>query len=327
MKKSFISALLCLLCISTAHAGDIEQNYISMTEAAISFVDQNQYVVWPGFHISKTPTILYFSDTQHIYAFRFIPKNPDWQKLIVRNQPIYYLDHDEIGAKEMDDMEFDKKIDEQSSFVIKPFSNVSTKDMTHDVIALAHERFHMYEILESRFSRSSIDYSVHPYIGLNKTNITLSYLELDILKNYLVTKDENSLKNYIAVHQYRTQLLDQESIAYENAKEILEGMAAYVGFQSVNLNNQDKIQRIMTDPTFSAACSSPSDEKKIPDCIEHNRYYFIGPALGYALDNIAPTSWKETVELSGTTPDALLQQYYPMSQDEITQRVQHELTY
>lgn len=327
--KRYLTKIIVLLCgcISSAHAEDLERIYTATFAKTITFIDQNQDKVWPGFHINKTPTIMHFDDTSHLYAFNFIPKNPHWQKLIIEGKTIYYLDKDEYDLTGIT-YDWNVPIDDQESFIVaQPFDETKSEDIIFNTAAATHERFHGYQFFESKFPLEKLKQTA--YDGFNQLmNVKLTYLEIETLKFYLLNtgdKAENALKDAIAIHQYRSQLLNNDSLTLENTEAVIEGSANYVGWKSMNLSDQDFVARI-TSPSFygleQCTLSDKTKYEEIDDCLSLHRYYFTGPAFGRSLDiKFTSSAWKREVETQGEAFETILQNFYHMTSEEIESRV------
>ncbi|MEO8402888.1 MAG: hypothetical protein ABI597_14035 [Gammaproteobacteria bacterium] len=317
MNRYLIQIIIPLLfCIPAAYAQDLERDYVLKTAQTITYVDQHQADVWPGFHISATPTILHFDDTGHLYAYDFTPKNSQWQKIIVNDTAINFLAKDEYKLKG-ETYDFNVPIDDQSSYIVgQPFDENTPQDTTKNMFLFAHERFHMYQVYESKRpqpTRSLFD-------GHNQlTNVKLSYLEMKAYDVYLrnkFEKAEDALKDAVAVHQYRESLLNKDSLAYEQDFETIEGTAAYVGWKSLNLSDDEYIQRVISWQQTST-CNSMTNLSDIQSCLYNSWFYYTGGAAGRALDQkMTSSSWKTAAEIQGKPLDSVLQEYYHMSLEE-----------
>src|SRR3990167_9346221 len=99
MRSFLLLAGLCV-CVQTASANQIEINFVRQMAERINYAEQNQAVVWPGFHPAATPSIIRFEpdmkdSTPHAYALNYKPAdNLPWQKLETdaNGNVIYYLE-------------------------------------------------------------------------------------------------------------------------------------------------------------------------------------------------------------------------------------------
>jgi hypothetical protein len=314
-----VLSFLLVICSSIGYANNLEASYVTAVQQVISYVDQNNNAVWPGYHISATPTVIYFSDSKHTYAYSFHPTNPDWQLLNVLKQPVYYLGNDDLHLDGLD-MLFRTQIDNQTVFAsVMPRPNTSYhNDVALDMEELAHERFHAYQVFESKFTRSSWP----SYDGFNQIeNVKLVYLELAAFKTYLLSSGllaEQALTDAVAIHQFRQTLLNKDSLAYEKSKEVGEGTASYTGFQAANLSPEEYKHRATTIGYYI------STKAEVDNCLWSMRYYLTGLISGYALDKKTQGfTWKTEVEKDGHPIEDVLLNYYHLDQASVKQYVEN----
>jgi hypothetical protein len=328
MRTAFVGIIL-FLSSWTVYAGDTERQYTLAIAKTIHYVDQNNDMVWPNYHLSTTPTIAFFPDSKHTYAYNFLPKKLNWQPVEIEDQPIYFLADDALNLNDVN-MVFRMPIEEQASFVSRmprP-DTLFPEDVLLDMVELAHERFHAYQAYESAFESDHKPYK--NYDGFNQLeNVKLIYLEIAAFKTYLLTngiKSEIALQDAAAIQQYRQQFLNKDSLAYEHKKERYEGSASYVGYQSDNLNPDEYKRRATTvgyyvlDATCNISLLKTKDE--INNCAWNMRYYLTGLIAGYALDQkgLSP-AWKIHVERNQQSIEEILVTYFNLSGKESTQRV------
>jgi len=110
-------------------------------------------------------------------------------------------------------------------------------------------------------------------------------------------------------------------VLFEEQKENMEGMADYVGWKSMNLDDATYKNNIVRDYNYGDQCMF-SKIDTIKGCIENWRYYFLGNVMGIALDQLSVANWKEVLEKSGTSVRSQLFKLYPMSDKEIMTRVE-----
>jgi len=307
LSRFFICAILIF---STSSYAKDEDDFTLAVAKTVSFVNQQQVDIWPGFSISTIPSIVHFGG-QHIYGYNFNPKHPHWEKRIIDTEAVYYLDQDEIGIGNIS-LSFDFVVDDQHSYVYGYLSDDACTDVRGNIFRFAHERFHLYQ--DEKFPSSTFPFE--SYDGFNQIeNVQLAYLEAAVMKEYLSTYSQEAIKDYIAIYQYRSRLLNNESKLYEQHKINIEGIATYVGLKSLGLNEKIRNQFLVNN--YDHWCSF----NKINDCILRRQYYFSGAAIGFVLDKDSDQTWKQDLEKNGICPLVHLIQKYPMSEVEINKRL------
>lgn len=303
---STILVFLFSLLPSSSCLANGEQAFAAAVAKSISYVDQHENDVWPGFRISVTPSMLHFG-AQHIYAFNFQPKQFEWEIRIIENVPVYYLEQDKLGIGEIT-LNYNFTVDGQPAYI---FGYIDTYDQLANLFRFTHERFHVYQ-----FSHFHTNADFPHYAGFNSIeNVKLAYLEAAALKDYLLTDSKEALQDYLAINHYRSAQLDDQSRQYEAKKIIIEGMASYAGLKSMNMTKQAS-SKFIAD-FYDGYCAFD----KINDCILRRHYYFTGTVIGLALDEYDHADWKLAVEKQDKSPVELLEKIFPMDESEIQKRV------
>jgi hypothetical protein len=276
------------------------------------FQDMPGASIWPQNDIHLTPTLLHFSN-HHTYALQFQPTNPHWQILNEFSSSVYFLEEDEYHLDGIP-LSYGDVIDGQSPTYIFSYHEQVNNPERNSFIAL-HERFHAFQGEHEPFQ----EYGFNTYPDLNSIeNIALSYLELATLKDYWTNHQNESLKDYIAITQFRERALNKDSLDYEIAKEVWEGLANYFAISALPDDSPIKKQGLQTD--IDKMCSQDFDQ--IIACQRQWRYYYTGAIAAFALDNLAIPNWKTQFIEHHLAPRIQLQHFYNMKNEEINRRVQ-----
>ncbi len=287
-----------------------ELAFINRIANIIHFINQHQQEVWPGFHISDTASIVHYKNN-HLYAFNFTPKDTDWQDLDINGSMAYYNSKNNYNINQP--LFFGALIDDQVSYIYGYHELDNTKADLRNALVFTHERFHYYQA-----EHFIADQNLPEYQGFNNLeNITLAYLEAEVLKKYLIDADIEILKDFVAINRYRSTLLDSNSIVYEQQQERWEGIADYIAFKAVTMDSNELYKELISDYDRENSCSLVNPV----DCVIKQRYYLTGVALGIALDRLSLEGWKETVEQNKRTPRELLLSLFKMEPAEIDARI------
>lgn len=316
---------ILIFCVANTYAQNVEHDFALQMQKTISYVKEHSSDVWPGFHLSATPIVVYFTDRDksysHLYAFNFKPVNPAWLPLNFNQSPVYYLDKDIYNISSIA-WGF-KTIDGQRSFIFDPDPK---QDSLQNVANTVYFRFFNYQHFHNESNFPQNDPWEYPdYNGLQQLmQVKLSYLELEALKNYLqiedTTQKENSLKDAVAINQYRAMILDAGSKQYDSYLSRNWGLSGYVSWKSLNpLHDTQYIQALNTNCNIS----SSSNFESIRSCLEYDRYNFLTLVYGLSLDRHLNSEWKKEVETNKASPEVLLQRYYRFSNEEAEARVNY----
>jgi len=205
-------------------------------------------------------------------------------------------------------------------YVFRFVNSENLFDILFSVRNLINKSFTYFLTGEKKFPPHILAFKKIEYDGFNQMeNIEYSYLEAQALQTYLLKNDLEALKNYLAIHHTRFNLLSKNSQSYETACDLVLGIGAYIGFKALNLNDSDFIKQVTT--TYDMlSCPSYTDTQQIGFCMLLAQYYLSGPALGWALDKAQGNNWKTSINAE-TSPENLLEKIYPMNESEINQRV------
>lgn len=318
MMRYLSIVLVSLFILQNVHADETE--CARMIDKSIQYINAHEDEVWPGFKISTIPTIITFLDSPHFYAFNFTPKAKQWHPVSINNDKVYYMDADYLGVNN-DESNY-KDIDGQHSYIYRFDGCTDLDSITYNTRAFVNERFNFYLENESKFPVGSLDLSAQQYDGFNQVNnVEYAYLEEEALKNYLLSANIEALKNYIAIHQYRTSLLSKENQAYEKISNIRSAISAYVSIKSLNLSDAEFVKQTINVFTKQIKCPVYDDVHDIYRCLTFGHFQLVGPGIGYALDKTSKSNWKTLTESDGASLDKILQDSMPMTLAEVNQRL------
>ena len=272
-----------------------------------SMQHMSELSIWPQNDIHLKPTLLHFTN-HHSYAIQFQPTNPHWQLLSEFSSFVYFLETDEYQLDKVP-LSYGNVIDGQSPCYI--YQYIEGKGERNSFVAL-HERFHSFQGEHDEFR--FFNFGIYKDLT-NLTNMALSYLELSAIEDYWLNNQEESLKDYIAITQFRGQSLSKESINYEIGKEVWEGLADYFSIAALPDEHSIKQQLLQQD-----RCSKDFEENI--SCQRQWRYYYTGAIAAFALDNLSITDWKQKFIEQHLAPRIQLQQLFKMDKNEINQRVE-----
>ncbi|MES2217982.1 MAG: hypothetical protein V4501_06190 [Pseudomonadota bacterium] len=335
--KVILTVILALLSIETAFANDFETTYIRQLAAYYPTLKSNTKDIWPGFQISnKHPALIYFtSSADHIYGFDFTPKNPDWQKQTISGLPVYYLPNDEIGIVAfntqlmMTDLNATKEnfqpyftVDGQPTIAFEAFeqSSYAAENFAANTLGLINVYYFYYELSDSPYAQSKFELlKKHiAYSGFRQTdNLTLLYLENELIEAYLTTSDPEFLKDYVALNVTRNKLLDAQTAEYEQTWAPF--VFYYISMKGITTNEAEYTQLALALKKESPAFYDPNAEF-LQDGFYEALLAFSASGVDLGLDRLNP-SWKDTVESKNTAPDLILQQYFNLSDSEIQTRL------
>ncbi len=297
---------LCIFTKSYALPSPVEESAF-VKKIHDSMQHMSDLSIWPQNDIHLKPTLLHFTN-HHNYALQFQPTNPHWQLLSEFSPFVYFLEKDEYQLDKIP-LSYGKAIDGQSPFYI--YQYIEKTGERNSFVAL-HERFHFFQMEHDEFR--FFNFGVYKELT-SLINMALSYLELSAIEDYWLNNQEESLKDYIAITQFRERTLCKESINYEIGKEVWEGLANYFAIAALTDERPIKQQLLQQE-----RCSKNFEENIT--CQRQLRYYYTGAIAAFALDNLSVMDWKQKFIEQHLAPRIQLQQLFKMDEKEINQRVQ-----
>lgn len=315
-----------ILCVSNGYALDMERDFAGKMVDAMAYVDKHESAVWPGFRLNSTPIIGYFAgDTDsanylHAYAFRFQPEKSAWQRLTINQQPVYYIDKD-LYQLNRTSWGF-RDIDGQKTFINHQRTKLGGNNQAADMIDIRFYDFQQRDG-ESKFPENvhneTLMYGWNNQVLLARLNL----LEMEILKGYLQaseTAQKNaSLRDAIAVNQYRASLLDNESRRFEAFSSIGYGLGGYVGWRSLNLSNDSQYLSAMPE-NCNIHSSTFNDYESVRSCLYYDHFKFSTLVYGLILDKNIGNSWKSDAEEKNISPELQIRKYIGLSDAEASAR-------
>lgn len=323
MSSRFALACSLFVFLSSAYADNVPQ-YIQDLAGFLPVFKKNADDIWPGLSAElKHPLLVFPFEAQDVYAFDFVPQNSAWQSQVIKGLNVYHLQNDLIGAHDFMPSKHQPylTVDNQSCIVVgcSPYYNGNNE-------SVARYFFINYEFFSSPYAASKIallekqintvyDTFAHPEL------VALLKLEKAALDDYLVTRNEDALKNYAAIFQYRYQLLDDNSRFVEVTAGEPLSVDEYVGYKAVAKNTDDLIRRLQ-DASRSLDEALPWGEINMnyQELLEFNR-----ETVKFALDTVQP-NWKSIVESTNAAPSMLLQKHYHLTADQVNARVKFAKT-
>lgn len=302
------------------YAGYSAEDHVAAMVKLIQYQEQHSNAIWSGFHMNKYPIIMQFADlSAPAYAFQFTPQNLEWKSTQIQGMQIYYRDRTFYNI-EMSATNF-LMVEDQNTLIFSGFSIYNPTRYSHDAIP---SLFKEYMRNGSHFPTASFDYGAYTYTGFNNMeNVALSKVEQESISDYLKKNDVESLKNYLAVHQARMKLLNNEDIKFEQALELGRGTPLYVRMKTFAKSDGEYVKEALVYyPKDHDYCASFTDKYYIERCLTGSHYSFIDLAAGYALDKTAKSDWKTEVETQGKSFTTVLTENFPMDKNEIDARVQ-----
>jgi hypothetical protein len=277
--------------------------------------------IWPGYRITLVPTILTFHNG-HIYAFHLQSEDPCWKTWNIEGQRVLFSDQDKWGLLETP-LHPKFPIEGREAYVI-------CMDMISPVshlpyLVFVHERFHRHQL--DMFQEISEEQG--PYLDhLKHENLALMQLEERILHDFLQSLQDprisfehkkEYLKLYVAVNKARRGLLQESSVAWELHQQKMEGLADYV---SVKTFDVFPVLSGFNGTTYLCQLLGRyAEDNQISDRAIKWRHYGVGAGLGYALDFLNVSNWKEKVEKEGATQTLLLEESIGLTDGEVKENL------
>jgi hypothetical protein len=289
--------LLAMAQVATADSTKID--FIDSIAKQIDYAENHQQTVWPGFHPAKTPSMIEFyynEGHKELYALNFTPGNLPWQQTEL-SYPVYYLPNLSILKQpDLIDGRF-MQVDGSDSYIDVEYSSYAAAD--NFGTKLIQNRMFYYLINESNIDIKNAEYLDSPYDSFNNPD----YLKLIFLEDAALTQSQQSdadlaekaLRDAVAIHQYRQQLINDSAQQFENGNEIMVGLPVYTMWTSRNLDDSD--YRKMSQRTGCPPLNALAPPLYLISCITNNFPGYMSAVYGRALDRKLSTQpWKEQVE-------------------------------
>lgn len=307
---------ILFLFSATLSAGQKEENQsLKQVIKLMDFIQgDKEGKIWPGLDFHSHPIIVTFNNG-HAYAFNLKTTDTRWQPLELEGQKILFSAQDHwgfLGAAFHPSF----AIENQTAYV---FNMESTKNNETPYFPFVHERFHRHQFEHYNLNESRGKYEDQ----FNISNLELMQVEEMILADFWKAKGNRPeqieyIKNFMAINTIRRDLLQTSSREWEDHQVKMEGLADYVSYRVFeefpipDFDSYQKLQRVL---------EKNASDVDISDRSVKWRHYGVGAALGYALDLLPVSDWKQQIE-KGSGQIAILAQALPMSSKEIASRVE-----
>lgn len=306
----FFIYLIFVISISfnclTAH----ELQDVKLVAQTIQHLSHPMDEIWPGFILSDTPTVIHFKNG-HAYAFNSPQLAGKWEARNIADIPYYYASEQRELVQIPLHPQY--KLAGIPAFVFS-MDHGGAADLS--LLTLVHERFHIHQFKNFTPIKGEAKY-MDQY---DLANLALIELENRILQQFLLSQTSGSkqhyLQQYVAVAETRRASLHPASLKWEDHLQRMEGMADYVSVKTYQVLG-------LLDPFDSAQkLLEMRAKKKGPSLYQdttRGRHYFVGAALGLALDFYHVDHWKTNVTEGTQSLHQLLANAMPM--DKLEQKV------
>ena len=269
-----------------------------------TILKKNQEKIWEGYNFTNQPSVLVLWDST-ILAFHLHSENPQWQK-IDDNLQTSSIDHWKVTKLPM---QADFPIDGKKAFLF----HLQDAKIDTGLRIFVHERFHVFQH-EHFVNTQNIQPKLSNYENIE--NLTLAFLENRMLIDF-IQGNRNSLeplKNFLTLHSIREKLLSEDTIAWEDEQQRMEGLAEYVSHRTLELAGTYPKQEII----ISLLQDERNPENK--DFTIHRRHYGVGAVLAMALDYMKVEDWKNKIQNNKQSLVSMLRSAVVLSDDEIQER-------
>lgn len=321
--RSFILFTGLLACMQAASANQqIEINFVRQMAERINYAEQNQAVVWPGFHPAATPSIIRFEPdmkdtTPHAYALNYKPAdNLPWQKLETdaNGNVVYYLeDANTIPANVEDGNMFD--LDNQKVYMdVESREDMPRQENFYN--KFMNQRGSYFLLNQSRLDLEKLNQTDVHYDLFNKPDL----VKLLYLEDAALTKSQQSdavlaeeaLRDAVAIHQYRLSFMDKNAQGFEDAIELIQGVPMFISMASRHLNDDD--YRKLTQRNSCPPLITGYGMDGISECAQRIYPIYSAAVYGRALDKkVGDGVWKSEVETQFKSVSRVMIDYYHMS--------------
>lgn len=285
--------LIILIFLSFTTLFTVESTEIPITEQErlqllAELFNDREAKSWPTLDWHEAPLIVTF-ENGHIFAFNLKSQDLAWEKKEIAGVSFLFATEDHWGLKELH-MQPWFPIEEQKAFVYRMNGQGKAEE---DVRVLVHERFHRHQ--KEHFQLKS-----HPGISrdhLNEENLAWIEIEDQLFRDFLAASDGQSeiLLDLVAVIKLRREMIDEDTLAWENHQWKMEGLADYVGSSAFGRHQS----------LLDMHPAKPASEYSVDEAIKW-RHYMAGATVGFALDYIQVKGWHEQVEGGAELTDLLL---------------------
>lgn len=329
--KAVVSSLLfASSCSSFAHP--VEDNFINRVAKEIHYAETHQQMVWPGFHPNRTATIVQIenimNETNHFYALNFKPGKLPWQKWNSSGDPIYFLstsENDDFNLKGID--EAITRVEDQDAYVaIMDVDELTNNEQERDQFMQSRAMY--YTLYEAGLDPSYLNFANIPYDAFNHLDyVKLLYLEdaaLSRSQQQDPNQSEEAMKDAVAIHQYRNNLLSTSMREFETIRDLYFGVSSFIALSTQNLNDVDyrkKSQRVGCPPLVSLL-----GPENIQECVMYQFSSYASAVYGRMLDKKSDDhNWKSAVQTQDKGIAEMAIDHYHFSAEEAKHRVEQAI--
>lgn len=277
------------------------------------FQEKGGQEIWPGFHLADQSILFHFQN-RHAYAFGLNNPSDLWEPKMVEGNRVLYCSrypnvlpllhpHFRLGGEKV--FVFHLNLVEDSPFL--------------PLLTFIHERFHFHQF--QFFQKEQVTpVEMSDYQDIDR--LTAMEMEYRLLRSFLEATDQEMkqeyLKNFLAVSEMRRRALHPHSRQWEDHQQKMEGLADYVSVKT--------FQTFSTIPDFHPEkWLLKMKQMKNPGTITtqdaiKGRHYFVGAALGWALDYYNINDWKLKIEKEKLSLQQLLEETLPESHEQRKKR-------
>lgn len=310
-------AFLVINCSINANEISLkESEFVRKIAQTVEHLHEQKGIVWKSYDLSDSPLIITFSN-QHIYAFGLKSDHPAWEVKHIDHISVLYSQEDHWGITNIS-MQDKFVVDGQETFVFHIDENSPNQFEDRPLLVLVHELFHRYQFGHFK----PISYSGAYLDQYNIENLSLIQLEERVLIDFLKAKAQDKLerlKDFVAIHQTRIQMIDPLSIRWEEVQQMMEGLADYSSIQtfaSFPILPRFDVNKYLQSTLAGYVYSQDPQELAVKW-----RHYGVGATLGVALDYLNVTDWKEQIEQGETSQVALIEKAIKLSDVERNSRL------
>lgn len=315
--KLFIKALtvLTILCTSLFSS---EESLIKKIHSTVTVLSSEKGHVWKDFDLLETPLVITFPNG-HVYAFGLKTNNLKWQTKQIENATFLFSDQDHWNLSQIA-MQDKFLIDGQEAFVFRIDEDKNPANFKErPILVLVHELFHRYQFSHFEGVKDIGQYAD----GLNIENLALIHLEERILTDFIMAEESDKLdilKNYMAIHEIRSRIINPSSLNWEYFQQMMEGLADYTSIQTFkkfqvleNFSDKHHLNHLFTGYIHS---------KDPQELAVKWRHYGVGAMIGFSLDFLHVENWKDRVE-KGEPQGVILKEALFLSETEKNHRIGH----
>ncbi len=331
MTRALPAVCYLLLCNAHADTNASHAAYLNNVATFLPVFAKNIDQIWPGIPVASTPVLIAFDaqrekpEDDSLYAFNFSSQNAAWQKKLINNVPVYFMPHDSLGAHSFIPSfgNYYFNLENKKAIVFSPYL-ISDQDFTIDNGYLAGTFYALYELTSSPRTKHTYENYQNETIvhdGFNKADqAALLITETAALDDYMRTHNEEALKDFAVMAQYRATLLDAKSKIYESAHPALP-CTHYVAFKAASPSEQMTVAFMENDMPASAGSDTVDVESLNIQSEYNDALAFNQIAASFALDKVKPNAWKTTVETTALNPTDILQAHYTFNGNELATRL------